>query len=66
MLSPGKDALGQATYERHRPEQTLLYQLIDKHYSALVGELEAKGQCLPTQYIESLMRTSNAVASSRL
>jgi hypothetical protein len=47
MLSPGKEALGQATYERHRPEQTLLYQLIDKHYPALVGELEAKGQCLP-------------------
>ena len=40
MLSPGKDALGQATYERHRPEQTLLYQLIDKHCPALVGELE--------------------------
>jgi hypothetical protein len=39
MLSPGKDALGHATYERHRPEQTLLYQLIEKHYTAehLVG-----------------------------
>jgi hypothetical protein len=40
MLSPGKDALGQATYERHRPEQTLLYQLIDvnrEHCSAAVS-----------------------------
>jgi hypothetical protein len=35
MLSPGKDALGHATYERHRPEQTLLYQLVEKHYPAL-------------------------------
>ena len=30
MLSPGKNALGHATYERHHPEQTLLYQLIEK------------------------------------
>tara|TARA_R110002049_G_scaffold104747_2_gene251307 strand:+ start:3649 stop:3879 length:231 start_codon:yes stop_codon:yes gene_type:complete len=27
-------ALGHDTYERHRPEQTLLYQLIEKHYPA--------------------------------
>ena len=32
MPSPGKEGLGHATYERHRPEQTLLYQLIEKHY----------------------------------
>ena len=56
MLSPGKGAaapvyehaLGHATYERHRPEQTLLYQLIEKHYSALVEQLEAQGKSLPT------------------
>ena len=44
MLSTGKGgaapvyrhALGHATYERHRPEQTLLYQLVEKHYPALV------------------------------
>ena len=36
MQSPGKDALGHVTYERHRPEQTLLYQLIEKHYPALI------------------------------
>ena len=47
MLSPGKGgsapvyghALGHATYERHRPEQTLLYRLIEKHYPALVEQL---------------------------
>ena len=41
MLSPGKEALGHATYERHRPEQTLLYQLIEKHYPALIEQLAA-------------------------
>jgi len=47
MLSPGKDALGHATYERHRPEQTLLYQLIEKHYPALIEQLDAQGKNLP-------------------
>ena len=42
MLSPGKGALGHATYERHRPEQTLLYQLIEKHYPTLIEELGAQ------------------------
>ena len=56
MLSPGKGgaapvyghALGHATYERHRPEQTLLYQLIEQHCPALVEQLEAQGKSLPT------------------
>ncbi|MFT4520114.1 MAG: ribosomal protein S27E [Halioglobus sp.] len=47
MLSPGKDALGHATYKRHRPEQTLLYQLVDKHYPTLIGQLESHGKSLP-------------------
>ena len=55
MLSPGKGgsassyghALGHATYERHRPEQTLLYQLIEKHYPARVEQLEFQGKSLP-------------------
>ena len=55
MLSPGKGgsapvyghALGHATYERHRPEQTLLYRLIEKHYPALVEQLEFQGKSLP-------------------
>jgi len=47
MLSPGKGALGHATYERHRPEQTLLYQLIEKHYPALIEQLDAQGKNLP-------------------
>ncbi|MEP5569026.1 MAG: transposase zinc-binding domain-containing protein, partial [Halioglobus sp.] len=55
MPSPGKGgsapvyghALGHATYERHRPEQTLLYQLVEKHYPALVEQLEVQGKNLP-------------------
>lgn len=35
------------TYERHRPEQTLLYQLAEKHYRALIERLDAQGKCLP-------------------
>jgi hypothetical protein len=42
MLSPGKDALGHATYEHHRTEQTLLYQLIEKLYPALIEQLDAQ------------------------
>ena len=57
MLSTGKGgaapvyrhALGHATYERHRPEQTLLYQLIEKHYPALVEQLECQGKNLPAR-----------------
>jgi len=55
MLSPGKGGsapvyghvLGHATYERHRPEDTLLYQLVEKHYPALVEQLEFQGKSLP-------------------
>ena len=55
MLSPGKGgaapiyghALGHATYERHRPEQTLLYRLVGKHHPALVEQLEFQGKSLP-------------------
>ena len=47
MLSPGKDALGRATYERHHPEQTLLYQLVEKHYPTLIEELDAQSKSLP-------------------
>jgi hypothetical protein len=34
-------------YERHRPETTLLYQLVDRHYPAFCAELEAHGRTLP-------------------
>jgi ribosomal protein S27E len=47
MLSDGKDAVGDAIYERHRPEQTLLYELVEAHYPTLVEQLGQRGKCLP-------------------
>ena len=46
----GKDA-GTARageYAQHRPEQTLLYQLIEAHYPAFVAHLAARERSLPT------------------
>jgi len=34
-------------YERHRPEQTLLYQLVEEHYPAFVAALAAEGREVP-------------------
>jgi ribosomal protein S27E len=34
-------------YRRHQPEQTLLYQLVDKHYPAFLEHQAAKGRPLP-------------------
>ena len=47
MLSDGKDAVGDVAYERHRPEQTLLYQIVEAHYPALLEQLGHQGKCLP-------------------
>ena len=46
----GKEAsLGESghCYERHRPEQTLLYQLVEEYYPAFVAQLAAQGTQLP-------------------
>jgi hypothetical protein len=47
MLSDGKDTVGDVAYDRHRPEQTLLYQLVQAHYPALINQLGLQGKCLP-------------------
>lgn len=48
MQANGKEAVGgQLCYERHRPEETLLYQLIEQHYPALVAHLAEQGKVLP-------------------
>ena len=47
MLLHSKDAIAGAAYERHRPEKTRLYQLIEAHYPALVEQLGQQGKCLP-------------------
>jgi len=40
--------LAAARYQRHRPEQTLLYQLVERHYPAFVEHLAEAGKQLPT------------------
>lgn len=34
-------------YVRHRPEQTLLYQVVERHYPLFLAELENQGHTLP-------------------
>jgi hypothetical protein len=46
--SPG---VGVPVYERHRPERTLLYQLVETYYPALKAHLAAQGRALPG-YVE--------------
>jgi hypothetical protein len=49
-LPAGREAslgVGASRYERHRPEHTLLYQLVEEHYPALKGHLAAQGSTLP-------------------
>jgi hypothetical protein len=40
------------SYERHRPEQTLLYQVIAEHYPAFLARLTAEGRTLP-RFVQS-------------
>jgi hypothetical protein len=47
MLLQGKDAPGDVAYERHRPEQTLLYKLVEEHYPTLIDQLGQQGKYLP-------------------
>lgn len=47
MLLQGKDALGDIFYNRHQPDQTLLYQIVEAHYPALVDQLAQQGKALP-------------------
>ena len=42
--SPG---VGASHYARHRPERTLLYQLVQEYYPAFVSHLAAQGTVLP-------------------
>ncbi|MCC7257564.1 MAG: transposase zinc-binding domain-containing protein, partial [Gammaproteobacteria bacterium] len=39
-------------YERHRPETTLLYQLVERHYPAFVAALGTRGRTLPAHVHE--------------
>jgi len=49
-LSAGREASpggGVVRYERHHPEHTLLYQLVEEYYPALKAQLAAQGTELP-------------------
>jgi len=53
-LPAGREAStgeGAAYYVRHRPERTLLYQLVEEYYPAFVSHLAAQGTALPG-YVE--------------
>ncbi len=46
QLSAGREArssAGGSVYERHRPERTLLYQLVQEYYPALRAQLAVQG-----------------------
>jgi len=47
VLAYGREGLRKTTYERHQPEQTLLYRLVEAHYPALVDQLALQGKSLP-------------------
>ena len=38
---------GADNYQRHRPEQTLLYRIIERHYPVFTDQLAAQGTVLP-------------------
>jgi hypothetical protein len=47
MQSQGRQRSAGTPYEHHRPEQTLLFQIIEAHYPALVKQLSQQGKSLP-------------------
>ena len=51
VVATGKEArvssAGEPGYARQRPEQTLLYQLIEQHYPAFIAQWAAQGRTLP-------------------
>ena len=54
LLPAGREAsagVGASVYGRHRPERTLLYQLVEDYYPALKAQLAAQGTALPG-YVE--------------
>lgn len=53
-LPAGREArsgVGAPPYVRHRPERTLLYQIVEEYYPAFKAHLAARGDALPG-YVE--------------
>ena len=44
MVTRDEDA---GRYQRHRPEQTLLYRIVEEYYPAFAGHLAEQGRQLP-------------------
>jgi hypothetical protein len=70
MLQTGVAGLGDQLlgvsapgYERHRPEQTLLYQIVDKHYPDFLAQLAAEGKSLP-DHVQQEFTVSMTMASA--
>ena len=47
MLAQSRDGFGETAYERHQSEQTLLYQIVEAHYPAHIGQLSQQDKSLP-------------------
>jgi len=63
QLQVGTEAnLGESgyRYERHRPGQTLLYQLVEEYYPAFVVQLAAQGTELP-EYVRREFERRNTL-----
>ena len=45
--STGLDTSAGQGYQRHRPEETLLYQIVAQHYPAFAALMSAQGRTLP-------------------
>ena len=73
MQLPGRQGFVSTPYERHQPEQTLLYQLVGTHYPVLVAQLaqhdgmdaggRAKQEPEPIANPCQIMSTGNSIPS---
>ena len=55
-------AQGRSPYARHRPEETLLYRVIDDHYPDFLAQIETEGRTLPPSAAAAqLMQQGRAV-----
>ncbi len=43
----GSESAGGARHSRHRPESTLLYQIVERHYPRFLEALGTCGRSLP-------------------
>ena len=51
-IAQAKDFIAPQGYSRHRPEATLLYQLVAQHYPSFRDRRAAEGRALP-RYVEA-------------